>query len=442
MLFSQVLFGFSAWHLLIEESGPCTEVSSSVISDGCVLCVSLEEVESREALDVTFGVRDVILSGVELCDHDVGSVQSSFEFLVFRLGGLAVSAPRRLEEDHDVLALDFLLEGVGGEHDDVVFLALCRCRLRLDEALQGASCVCSQESLDACGSQLLVVRVHFLLDVVLDEHSAFDSFASHLLLEETLELAVVEPHVALLALEVLHAGGDGGHRFGVGFVEAEPEHIKAALLLELLVLGGQLAHQRVCTLGHECVDVAACSYGARDCAIFDEEQSALGLSFDSCGPEEGQVGLLLGSNFLHVRAGLGVADQHEGRLAGGGLSQSGDLADQRSVFLVHEFNDGVCSASAVLVGKAGTLLGVPDFEGRESLDALLGGDVLVLFLVGVHSDDRDACALQLGGCHLVLGCKVFAVSAPWCLEFNQKQGVFSLELVECSLTVDLHDVIC
>jgi len=79
----------------------------------------------------------MIFRGVEFGDHDVVSAERCFEFLVFRLGILAVSAPRGLEEYEGVLAADFGLEITTDYDFYVVFLAkkpgLC---LRFNPALQ------------------------------------------------------------------------------------------------------------------------------------------------------------------------------------------------------------------------------------------------------------------------------------------------------------------
>lgn len=122
--------------LLVDELGPGVEVSATVEDYGGVVGVGLEEVEGWEALNVALGVRDVVLGGVEFSDDDVVAVEGGLELFVLGLGVLAVSAPWRVEEDEHVFALDFLLEIVRDEHDDIVFFALLRDFLGLGEALE------------------------------------------------------------------------------------------------------------------------------------------------------------------------------------------------------------------------------------------------------------------------------------------------------------------
>lgn len=153
--------------MCIQERDPCIESASAVLSDRAVLRACLEELEGGEALHVHLGVGDVVLGGVELGDHDVGAVESVPQLLLFRLRGLAVSAPGGVEEDEHVLALDAGFEVLTHQHSHVVLFGVRGDRLGLQLGLEGASSVCGQESSHRGRAERLRAEVAgALLDVV------------------------------------------------------------------------------------------------------------------------------------------------------------------------------------------------------------------------------------------------------------------------------------
>jgi hypothetical protein len=61
--------------------------------------------------------------------------------------------------------------------------------------------------------------------LVFDQNTTLYCFATHILLEESLKLVMVQPHERLLAGVVLHALFDGFNTRTIVRFESEPHHV-------------------------------------------------------------------------------------------------------------------------------------------------------------------------------------------------------------------------
>lgn len=223
--------------------------------------------------------------------------------------------------------------------------------MRLQLGLKSVSSVSRQERLHGSGRECVRSEVtQTLLNVIAHESAALDCSAAHVLLQLRTELGEVQPHLGLLALLLLHACLDGGHRGSVVLLQSEPEEVQLAVLLELLVLGGQLTYQGVGVAVYESAYVAACSERLCDSSVLDQVQRTFGLACQLGDVPEAHVGFPSPSDSVYCFSGGAHPD--EIGLAAVGLTETGDGRHDGSVLLEHVLHDGLFSASAGLVGNA------------------------------------------------------------------------------------------
>lgn len=313
-------------------------------------------------------MRNIILSCIKLCNNNVITFQLILQLLVLRLARLAVATPRSLEKHEHVFAFHLFLEVLTNEDSHIVFFGCLRYLLTLSPIFQGTSRVCVQEGLDICSVQAQPIVCKPVLNLVLDEDSALDRLAAHVLLEEPLELVVIQPDERLLAGLVLDACLDGLDGLAVVGFEAEPEHVETSVHLELVVLGVQVADQRVRVFVDERFHVVGVLLDGR--AALDYLEFAGGQFTRGGDVVESHVGLFGGGEFLEFFCDF--PDLDEVWFVTCHLCDSGDGGYQRFVFLLHGFDDGVLGPASVVVGDTRTVLVVENLEGREARDALLG----------------------------------------------------------------------
>jgi hypothetical protein len=87
-----------------------------------------EELQSREALDTKSGAEFLVLVGVDLGNDDIAGLAESFtELFIFRSHSFAMTAPRGVKFDEDVLgAVDNRIEVLGREFLHGSDVAECR----------------------------------------------------------------------------------------------------------------------------------------------------------------------------------------------------------------------------------------------------------------------------------------------------------------------------
>lgn len=439
------------------------EVTRAVeVKDGRGIRATLgDELEGGEALDADR--LNLVGSGVELGNNDILVVLVVLtELLEVRCHLLAVTAPRGVVLDEDVLGAieGHLIVRLALENPDGVGLVLLRNVLGLEVRGDGAGDVAGDKRLeslsrvgtlklvllhalahndDASGGDVLLSHTKELKDTVIrlgdsDKEVvtlvAGSNGAGNVDLSGVLLLRVDEDEAVLLDVatkNLLSVALGEGHNKG--------EHVAGDTLLDRVL--GDLALALNTGLLLVVAEAAENNNGVRG------RDAGGGLDGSVSGDTVESVLVNLGS----VEEGLGSirvngieGTEHNDLsllLEGGESGLVGNGLGSRAGLLGHPRDNVVLLAATVVLG----VLTVDDpLEGREALDTVLAGELLVLG--GINSDDGettlDLHTLEVLGGLLVLRLEGLAVATPRCVELGEDVLVLSDVRVEVVVS-EVHD---